>query len=47
MADVAKPRDGATDPEKLEHLRRDTTVDAGEVRDTIFKHADPNDGDEA
>ena len=35
------------DPEKVAELTNVTTYGQGETRDTLFIHADPNDGDEA
>ena len=35
------------DPEKVAELIRPPTLDDGEIKETRFKHADPNDGDEA
>jgi len=37
----------SVDPEKAVELSRNTTFDDGEVKAPRFKHADPNDGDEA
>jgi hypothetical protein len=45
MADMEKPK--MSDPEKVAALSRNTTSGDGEVKDPIFMHADPNDGDEA
>jgi len=48
MAEVTKPHDASSDdPEKVTELAPKTTVGDGEVDDAMFKHADPNDGDEA
>jgi ACS family allantoate permease-like MFS transporter len=35
------------DPEKMAELSRKTTFGEGEAMQTMFIHADPNDGDEA
>jgi len=35
------------DPEKVAELTPKATLGNGEVLDEMFKHADPNDGDEA
>jgi ACS family allantoate permease-like MFS transporter len=35
------------DPEKVVELVPTTTIREGEVKDKLFIHADPNDGDEA
>jgi hypothetical protein len=48
MADLEKAHEGA-DPEKVTELSQKTTygnVDV-QVEDSMFIHADPNDGDEA
>ena len=45
MADMEKPK--ISDPEKAVELSRNITSGDGEVKDAIFIHADPNDGDEA
>jgi ACS family allantoate permease-like MFS transporter len=48
MADMEKVHDvSSEDPEKEMHLTRHTTYGEGETKDTRFRHADPNDGDEA
>lgn len=48
MADMEKIHDGSSDdPEKATELSHQPTYGDGEVKDTRFKHADPNDGDEA
>ncbi len=35
------------DPEKMADLSQNTTYAQGETKETRYKHADPNDGDEA
>jgi ACS family allantoate permease-like MFS transporter len=48
MSDMEKPRDfSPEDPEKLADISRNTTYGQGETKVTRYKHADPNDGDEA
>lgn len=48
MADIEKPRSNfSEDPEKVVGLSQRTTFGDGEVQEIRFKHADPNDGDEA
>jgi ACS family allantoate permease-like MFS transporter len=48
MADMEKTHDASSeDPEKAMELSRKTTYGEGETKATRFKHADPNDGDEA
>jgi len=43
-----KPSDAfSEDPEKVSELALSPTAENGEVKDARFKHADPNDGDEA
>lgn len=48
MADMEKTHDGSSiDPEKNAYLSPNITYGEGEIKDTRYKHADPNDGDEA
>lgn len=48
MVDVEKTHGGSSDdPEKVAELGHSTTYGDGEVKDPMFIHADPNDGDEA
>jgi ACS family allantoate permease-like MFS transporter len=49
MATMEKPAHDASsdDPEKVTELSRNMTSGEGEVKDPMFIHADPNDGDEA
>lgn len=47
MADMEKSPVISPDPEKIVELTRNTTYAAGEVKDALYIHADPNDGDEA
>ena len=48
MADMEKTHGGSSDdPEKVVELCHSTTYGDGEVKDPMFIHADPNDGDEA
>jgi len=50
MADMEKTHDASSeDPEKVAELSRNTTYGEGETKDTNgrYRHADPNDGDEA
>jgi MFS transporter, ACS family, allantoate permease len=48
MADMEKVHDvSSEDPEKVMELSRNTTYGEGDIKVTRFKHADPNDGDEA
>jgi ACS family allantoate permease-like MFS transporter len=47
MAAMEKTHDASSDPEKVAELSRNTTYGDGEVKDPIFIHADPNDGDDA
>jgi MFS transporter, ACS family, DAL5 transporter family protein len=48
MADLEKNHDvSSSDPEKLADLTPNITYGEGQTKDTRFKHADPNDGDEA
>lgn len=48
MADAEKIYNASTeDPEKVTELGRKTTYQDGEMDDITFKHADPNDADEA
>ena len=48
MTDMEKTHDASSeDPEKVAELSRNTTYGEGENKDTLFIHADPNDGDEA
>src|SRR5687768_7326756 len=47
MADE-KVHDGSSDdPEKVTEVRTNTTYGNGELKNVMFKHADPNDADEA
>jgi MFS transporter, ACS family, allantoate permease len=46
--DTEKIHDASSeDPEKVAELTPKATLGDGEVIDEMFKHADPNDGDEA
>jgi len=48
MADVEKMQDASSqDPEKINELAPNTTLDDGDVDDVMFKHANVDDGDEA
>lgn len=48
MANMEKVHDASSDdPEKVTDLTRKITYGNGEVKEARFKHADPNDGDEA
>jgi ACS family allantoate permease-like MFS transporter len=47
MSAMEKTHDTSSDPEKVAELGRKTTYGEGEAKDTMFIHADPNDGDEA
>ena len=45
---MEKTHDASSDdPEKVAELSRNTTYGEGEAKETMFIHADPNDGDEA
>ena len=48
MAAIEKTHDASSDdPEKVVELGRNSTYGTGEMKDPMFIHADPNDGDEA
>ena len=47
MGDIKSQDASLEDPEKAVELSPNITYGDGEVRDVMFKHADPNDGDEA
>jgi len=48
MADVEKMHNASSqDPEKINELAPNTTLDDGDVDDVMFKHANADDGDEA
>ena len=48
MADMEKTHDASSDdPEKVAELSRNVTYGEGQTKDARYKHADPNDGDEA
>ncbi len=48
MSEVEKGRNvSPEDPEKMADLSQNTTYCRGETKEMRYKHADPNDGDEA
>jgi ACS family allantoate permease-like MFS transporter len=48
MADMEKVHDASSDdPEKVTELGRKTTFGDGELDEVVFKHANPQDADEA
>jgi ACS family allantoate permease-like MFS transporter len=48
MADIEKTHNLSEDPEKVSDLSHETTYGEGDIKVVDrFKHADPNDGDEA
>jgi MFS transporter, ACS family, allantoate permease len=48
MSDMEKTHDvSPEDPEEMADLSQNTTYGQGEIKETRYKHADPNDGDEA
>ncbi|KAE9373049.1 MFS allantoate transporter-like protein [Stipitochalara longipes BDJ] len=48
MSDMEKIHDvSSEDPEKVTELSRNTTYGEGETKNARYRHADPNDGDEA